>query len=62
METLHMSIVSEILYRVPLEFLVSCKLVSKKWNDILSQRKVAGVLFLVGSYWERNLQLYYGNM
>ncbi|XP_026382497.1 putative F-box protein At1g46840 [Papaver somniferum] len=62
MEDLHISIMSEILYRVPLEFVVSCKLVSKKWNDILSQRKVAGILFLVGSYWERNFQLYYGNL
>ncbi|XP_026420307.1 F-box protein At3g07870-like [Papaver somniferum] len=58
MEVPPMDIVSAILSRVIPDSILTCKLVCKSWNSLLSNIKV-GVLFLVPSH--KQLGIYYGD-
>ncbi|XP_026396559.1 F-box protein At3g07870-like [Papaver somniferum] len=61
MEDLHEDISKKILSHIPRESVLNCKLVSKTWNTLLSNRKLeVGILFCVASNRERNIQLHKG--
>ncbi|KAI3966584.1 hypothetical protein MKX01_022711 [Papaver californicum] len=60
MEDLHDDLRLEIFSRLPPEAILKSKLVCKTWKNPLSHQKV-GLLFLIRSYGEKNLKLYYGD-
>ncbi|XP_026452786.1 F-box protein At3g07870-like [Papaver somniferum] len=61
MEDLPEDMILKIFTHLPPEPLFKCKLVCKKWENILLSHKKVGILFLFRSCWERNLQLFYGD-
>ncbi|XP_026414360.1 F-box protein At3g07870-like [Papaver somniferum] len=56
MKNLHHDIILNILSRLPYQCIINCKLVCKRWRDLLSNIK-AGLVFKLGSFRGR---LYYG--
>ncbi|XP_026459940.1 F-box protein At3g07870-like [Papaver somniferum] len=62
MEDFNEDIQSKILSLVPVEYVLNCKLVCKRWRQLLSDRKVSlGIFFTFSCSPEPIIQLYYAD-
>ncbi|KAI3834106.1 hypothetical protein MKW98_030514 [Papaver atlanticum] len=62
MENLPNDVLSKILFLVPCDSVLNCKLVCKTWKTLASQRQVRSILFTLGTESEMDCmnELYYG--